>query len=49
MKKILNKARKIFALSDDLKHDLFYQSLPEENKRDYYAMQNAIKTFLDNL
>ncbi len=49
MKRLINKVRKIYALSDNLKTDLFYQNLPEENKRDYSAMQNAIKTFLDNL
>lgn len=29
--------------------DLFFQALPEENKKDFYAMKDAMKTFFDNL
>lgn len=34
---------------DDLKNSLFFQGLPEENKKDYYKMKDAAKTFFDNL
>ena len=34
---------------EDLKNDLFVQSLPQDSKNDYFALCNAMKTFIDNL
>lgn len=49
MKRLTNKICKLMNLADDLRQDLFFQGLPEENKRDYYKMKDAMKTFFDNL
>ncbi len=49
MKRLITKINKISLQIDILKGDLFFQSLPEENKRDYYKMIDAFKTFTDTL
>jgi hypothetical protein len=49
MKTLIKKIQKITLQIDLIKGDLFFQALPDENKRDYYKMIDAYKTFLDNL
>lgn len=49
MKRLISKVCKILNYTNDLSKDLFFQALPEENKRDYYLMKDAQKTFFDNL
>ncbi len=34
---------------EDLRTNVFFQALPEENKRDYQKVMDAFKTFIDNL
>ena len=49
MTRLINKVRKIRNLSDDLRNDLFFQALPNENKNDFYRMYQELKIFLENI
>jgi len=54
MKRLKNAVAKIVNSFSDITGiagcpNLFFSSLPEENKRDYYKAVDALKTFYDNL
>ena len=54
MKRLKNAVAKVMNSLSDIKGipgcpNLFFSSLPEESKRDYYKAVDALKTFYDNL
>lgn len=49
MKSLRNKVEKIHLALYEMRKDLFFQSLPEETKRDLYKSIDNLKTFIDNL
>jgi hypothetical protein len=48
-KTLINKVANIRRDMDLLYKNLFFQALPEENKRDFYRACDEMKTFADNL
>lgn len=41
--------KKLSDISNSISTRLFFESLPNENKNDYYKARAALKTFFDNL
>lgn len=48
-KTVINKAVKIQNLMSDLYHNLLFEGLPMENKKDFYKAMDEMKVFIDNL
>lgn len=48
-KKIINVIKKLDDVKEEMGTRLFFESLPEENKRDYYNAVHALKILNDNL
>lgn len=53
MKALKNKSHKAMKALEDIKSSqstqLFFQSLPEENRRDLYKVIDQLKVFIDNI